>query len=206
MEIKKTDKKDKTKIENKNNKKVEEIVKEDVIETTQKESVEKTKQQLAVELNSRTDEVLVELLNIGTARTVYINKFDDTYFDIEPGERETVTLKQLKEIVNKSKKFFTGGSLILTEVYNDDYDLADILKFLRLDRIKMADYDELEELIVDEDDSNFESFLKGKENTFVKQVAGKAVFLNYDESSDFELSRTKENILCDLLGLDQLIY
>ena len=202
MELKKTDKKDKTKVD----KKVEEVVKEEVIVTTQKEPVAKTKQQLAVELNSRTDEVLVELLNIGTARTVYINKFDDTYFDIEPGERETITLKQLKEIVNKSKKFFTGGSLILTEVYNDDYDLTDILKFLRLDRIKMADYDELEELLIDEDDSYFESFLKGKEGKFVKQVAGKAVFLNYDESSDFELSRNKENILCDLLGLDQLIY
>lgn len=65
-------------------------------EVKPKKPAKKSKQQLSVELNTRTDEVLVEILNIGTSRTIYMNKFNDTYFDIEPGERETLTLKQLK--------------------------------------------------------------------------------------------------------------
>lgn len=185
---------------------IDDVVKETIKNTPKPKKTKKSKQELTVELNKIEEDVFVELLNVSTGRVLYMNKFEDAYVDLEPSENVAINLKQLKEICTKAKGFFSDGSLIITDVYNEEYSLDEILRFLKLDKIQMEDYDVLEELIVEEDENRFRVILEGKNRAFVKRVAAKAVYLNSSDEYDFELSRGKERIICNLLGLDDLIY
>lgn len=182
------------------------VIDEPVKEVSKPKKTRKSKQELTVELNRVEEEVFIELLNVSTGRVLYMNKFEDAYVDLEPGENCAINLKQVKEICTKAKGFFRDGSLIIVDVYNDEYSLDEILRFLKLDRIQMEDYDVLEELIVEEDESRFKDVLQREDRNFVKKVAAKAVYLDSIEDNDFELSRGKERIICNLLDLDNLIY
>lgn len=166
----------------------------------------KTKQELTVELSKVLEEVFVEIINVSNARCIYEDKFGDAFVDLEPSENVALNLKQVKEICTKAKGFFTKGSLVITEVLNEEYSLNDIMRFLNLDKFDLKDYYGIDEFIMESDDNYFEKIINKKDKNFVKKVTLKALYLNAAEDIDFELSRAKEKALCNLLNIEQLIY
>ena len=177
-------------------------------ETAKKEKTKKSlsREELITQLNKKEDEVLVEFKNISRGRFLYMNKYEDKYLDLEPGETETLSLAKAKEICSKSKTSFKDGSLIITKVYDDNYSLSDILKYLKIDKIQHENYDVIEHLIMNTDMDEFENILRNKDKKFVKRVAGKAIYMHNSDEYEFELSLKQDAILRNLLNLEVLIY
>lgn len=168
------------------------------------EVVKKTKKQIILELNTAKKEIKVEIMNVGIGGVSYYTKLGYPVFDLEPSETAIVSLEDMVGVC-KCRAYFRDGHIIITDVFSDDYSLEDIFMFLKLDQINAdINYDQIGE-ILRYDDNKFEKALKGKDSKFIKNVASKGVYLNNKEDEDYELSRRKERILCDALGLDSLM-
>lgn len=165
----------------------------------------KTKQQLNSELSKVENDVYIEILNVSHMGAIASNKFGDVYFDLEPGESESITLRQAKE-VHKSCKMFKDGEIVPVRVIDERYELKDILAYLRLDKINFDGYEELDALIMEESDNYFDEVIKNKKLKDIKKIAARSVYLNHSEDNDFTLSRAKERSICDMLNFDMLIY
>lgn len=186
---------------------LEDVVKEvDKKKNTVKKPKKLTREELIAKLSRCEDDVIVEFKNISRGRFLFVNKFGDAYLDLEPGETEALSLTKAKEICNKSKLSFKEGTLILTKVYDEEYSLSDILKYLKIDRLQKNDYDIFEDLILNCDIDEFEEILKSKDKKFVKKVAGKAIYMHNSDEYDFELSLKQDSVLRGLLNLEVLIY
>lgn len=186
---------------------LENVVKEvDKKKNTVKKPKKLTREELIAKLSRCEDDVIVEFKNISRGRFLFVNKFGDAYLDLEPGETEALSLTKAKEICNKSKLSFKEGTLILTKVYDEEYSLSDILKYLKIDRLQKNDYDIFEDLILNCDIDEFEEILKSKDKKFVKKVAGKAIYMHNSDEYDFELSLKQDSVLRGLLNLEVLIY
>lgn len=186
---------------------LEDVVKEvDEKKNTIKKPKKLTREELITKLSRYEDDVIVEFKNISRGRFLFVNKFGDAYLDLEPGESEVLSLTKAKEICNKSKSSFKEGTLILTKVYDEEYSLSDILKYLKIDRLQKNDYDIFEDLILNCDIDEFEEILKSKDKKFVKKVAGKAIYMHNSDEYDFELSLKQDSVLRGLLNLEVLIY
>lgn len=195
-----------------NKKEVKETKVEKVVEKSEKatknQSKRKTRRDISMELRKLKDDIMVEITNISPFNCCYKDRSGDVYFDIQMGEYAELTLAELKSVVDKSKGFFTEYSLILTDVFNDEYTLEDIMMYLNLDNIYKGisdvNQDFLEEVLIGSDEE-LERIVKLRDRKFVNALACKAVYLTKNNTDDFELSRRKEKILCDALNREYLI-
>jgi hypothetical protein len=189
---------------------------EEQTETQTKEVVEETKpktktvsrrqqfKEKKIELRKQASEIQVEVLNISDGNAYFVSrKTGIPYFDLSPSEDTVLTLDELEEVVRDAKGFFTKDVLVMTDVYNEKYNLVDIMEYLKLKDYDKAGYDYLEEFIVDSSDAEFKSKLENESREYVKRIACKAIYL--DATEEYILPRSKETILCNLLGLQLLI-
>lgn len=189
---------------------------EEQAETQTKEVVEETKpktktvsrrqqfKEKKIELRKQASEIQVEVLNISDGNAYFVSrKTGIPYFDLSPSEDTVLTLDELEEVVRDAKGFFTKDVLVMTDVYNEKYNLVDIMEYLKLKDYDKAGYDYLEEFIVDSSDAEFKSKLENESRDYVKRIACKAIYL--DATEEYILPRSKETILCNLLGLQLLI-
>lgn len=192
-------------------KKAEEQVKTQTDEVV-KETKPKTKtisrrqqfKEKKIELRKQASEIQVEVLNISDGNAYFVSrKTGIPYFDLSPSEDTVLTLDELEEVVRDAKGFFTEDVLVMTDVYNEEYNLIDIMEYLKLKNYDKAGYDYLEEFIVDSSDAEFKSKLENESRDYVKRIACKAIYL--DATEEYILPRSKETILCNLLGLQLLI-
>lgn len=157
-----------------------------------------------IELRKQASEIQVEVLNISDGNAYFVSrKTGIPYFDLSPSEDTVLTLDELEEVVRDAKGFFTEDVLVMTDVYNEEYNLIDIMEYLKLKNYDKAGYDYLEEFIVDSSDAEFKSKLENESRDYVKRIACKAIYL--DATEEYILPRSKETILCNLLGLQLLI-
>ena len=189
---------------------------EEQVETQTKEVVEETKpktktvsrrqqfKEKKIELRKQASEIQVEVLNISDGNAYFVSrKTGIPYFDLSPSEDTVLTLDELEEVVRDAKGFFTKDVLVMTDVYNEKYNLVDIMEYLKLKDYDKAGYDYLEEFIVDSSDAEFKSKLENEPRDYIKRIACKAIYL--DATEEYILPRSKETILCNLLGLQLLI-
>ena len=185
-------------------------------EQTETQTVEETKpktktvsrrqqfKEKKIELRKQASEIQVEVLNISDGNAYFVSrKTGIPYFDLSPSEDTVLTLDELEEVVRDAKGFFTKDVLVMTDVYNEKYNLVDIMEYLKLKDYDKAGYDYLEEFIVDSSDAEFKSKLENESRDYVKRIACKAIYL--DATEEYILPRSKETILCNLLGLQLLI-
>ena len=169
----------------------------------------KNKRNLKAELRKKKDDIVVEIVNISPFNCYMALKNGGELFDLYPGDYTELTLDEVKQVVDRCKGFFTNYSLQITDVFNDEYSLTDILEYLNLTTIyknvEGFDEDFLERMLVEEDTKNFAKIVDRKDYRFAMALACKGVYMNNSDDFDFELSRAKENILCDKLGRDELI-
>ena len=157
-----------------------------------------------IKLRKQASEIQVEVLNISDGNAYFVSrKTGIPYFDLSPSEDTVLTLDELEEVVRDAKGFFTKDVLVMTDVYNEKYNLVDIMEYLKLKDYDKAGYDYLEEFIVDSSDAEFKSKLENESRDYVKRIACKAIYL--DATEEYILPRSKETILCNLLGLQLLI-
>lgn len=157
-----------------------------------------------IELRKQASEIQVEVLNISDGNAYFVSrKTGIPYFDLSPSEDTVLTLDELEEVVRDAKGFFTKDVLVMTDVYNEKYNLVDIMEYLKLKDYDKAGYDYLEEFIVDSSDAEFKSKLENESRDYIKRIACKAIYL--DATEEYILPRSKETILCNLLGLQLLI-
>lgn len=157
-----------------------------------------------IELRKQASEIQVEVLNISDGNAYFVSrKTGIPYFDLSPSEDTVLTLDELEEVVRDAKGFFTEDVLVMTDVYNEEYNLIDIMEYLKLKNYDKSGYDYLEEFIVDSSDAEFKSKLENESRDYVKRIACKAIYL--DATEEYILPRSKETILCNLLGLQLLI-
>lgn len=157
-----------------------------------------------IELRKQASEIQVEVLNISDGNAYFVSrKTGIPYFDLSPSEDTVLTLDELEEVVRDAKGFFTKDVLVMTDIYNEKYNLVDIMEYLKLKDYDKAGYDYLEEFIVDSSDAEFKSKLENESRDYVKRIACKAIYL--DATEEYILPRSKETILCNLLGLQLLI-
>lgn len=183
-------------------KEVKEEITNEKIETVE---VKKTKRQIISELNKARKDIDVEIMNVSSGSVSFFNKLGYAIFDLQPSETAIVSLEDMMEVC-KCKSYFRQNLIIITDVYADDYSLDDIFMFLKLDQINAnINYDLIGE-ILEYDDDEFERVVNKKSKDFVKNIACRAIYSNNQEDDDYELSRRKENILCERLNLDRLIY
>lgn len=170
----------------------------------EKVEVKKTKRQIVAELNKVKKDIDVEIMNVSSGSVSYFNKLGYSIFDLRPTETAIVSLEDMFE-VSKSRGYFRNNLIIITDVYSEEYSLDDIFMFLKLDQINAdINYDLIGE-ILEYDDNEFERVVNKKSKDFVKNIACRAIYSNNREDIDYELSRRKERVLCEKLGLDQLI-
>lgn len=183
-----------------------ETEKKEVKKTVEEKVVaKKTKKELNLELRRLQDEIIVEISNISAMQCSYGNNSGEVYFDFAPNDFEEVTLGELREVVRMAKGYFTEYSIIITDVLNKEYNVDDVLEYLALKSIYRDIEDENEDFIrriLESTNYEFKTFIdskKGNKN-FIRNIACKSVYMTRDESDDFELSRDKEEILCDALS------
>lgn len=181
------------------------------------EKVDKTKEvkkvkdrkKLIGEMRRKMGDITVEILNISVMSSAYVNKIGVTYFDLEPNETALISLEELNEVRSKAKSFFLDHMIIITDVYDEDYTIEDVMIFLSLDKvydgIDDPTHDFIEDLLVNTSDKEFEKIIKAKDKKEVKRIACKGLYLHYQEDNDFELSRRKEKIMASILNVEELI-
>lgn len=182
----------------------EEVKKEDTkVEKTKK----KTKSQILNALKTKEDEINIEILNIGVGNAAYLNKMGISYFDLDMGESEILSLKLVKEICSKSISFFKDYVITISNVFTDEFSIDEVLMYLGLDKvykdIENYDIDFLKEIIVDYDVDEFEKCMKKHDKKFIKMMACKMIQL-YRIGE--EISREKERTICEILEIDNLNF
>lgn len=167
----------------------------------------KTKSQILNALKTKEDEINVEILNIGVGNAAFMNKMGVSYFDLDMGESEILSLKLAKEICSKSMSFFRKYVITISNVFTDEFTIDEVLMYLGLDKIykdiENYDVDFLKEIVLDYDTMEFEKCMKKHDKKFVKMMACKMIQL-YRQGE--EISREKEKVICDILDIDNLNF
>lgn len=187
----------------------EKLEKNEVIE---KKPIKKklNKSQISNLLKKHENDINVEVLNIGIGSVLYMNKMGQTYFDLELGESEIISLGMMKEVCGRSMGFFKDFAITVTNIFLDDVEdikTYDVITYLGLDRVfkDIEDYDTdfIKEFILTADEQEFEKELKVKGRKFTKMIACKMIQL-YQDGEDID--REKEIIVKDLLELESLKF
>lgn len=200
--ISKTDLEKKTIEEKKENKDVEVKIKNEEKITKTKSKAKAFKEKKS-QMRKDASEIQIEILNISDSVAYYVSKTGIVYFDLEPSEDTLLTLDEVEEIMRTSKGFFKNDVLVITNVYSDDYNLTDIMEYLKLRDSSKVGYDYMEEFIIESTDDEFKSRLEREPLAFVKRIACKCIYL--DSIEEYILPRSKETILCNLLNITMLI-
>ena len=180
--------------------KTEEIKK--IVET------KKTKRQINMELRKKQDEIYVEICNMSFMSVIYMNKNEETYFDLYPNEYTELPLSELYEVATKNKSYFKDYMLAITDVLSEEYTIDNIIDYLGITSIYNSEENQFAmqiDSILNLSDDVFEREIEGRSNKFIRNLACKAILLTKSEESDYELSRKKERVLCKKLGREQLI-
>lgn len=161
-------------------------------------------------IKKHENSINIEVLNIGIGSVIYMNKMGQTYFDLDLGESEIISLAMMKEVCNKSLGFFKDFAITITNIFLEDVEgieEEDIITYLGLDRVfkDIDDYDTdfIKEFVLDSDVEDFEETLNKKGRKFTKMIACKMIQL-YKENEDIQ--RDKEIIVKDILGLESLNF
>lgn len=177
-------------------------------ETKTKKKLNKSQKFNLIKKNENS--INIEVLNIGIGSVLYMNKMGQTYFDLDLGESEIISLAMMKEICSKSLGFFKDFAITITNIFLEDVEgieEEDIITYLGLDRVfkDIDDYDTdfIKEFVLDSDVEDFEETLNKKGRKFTKMIACKMIQL-YKENEDIQ--RDKEIIVKDILGLESLNF
>lgn len=166
----------------------------------------KTRRDLSSELRAKRDNIELEVLNISTGGCAYYDSHGEPYFNLVPGQSTIVSLREIQDVCLQAKCCFDEYYLIITDVYNKDYTLEDILIYLGLSDtyrdIKNYNEDYLQKILLEYDDKEFESLISIKDSNFAKMLAAKAIYLFVVEKQD--ISRGKEHVLKQVLKLEAL--
>lgn len=189
----------------------EEITKDEVMEVEKEPAKNKlNKSQISNLLKKHENDINVEVLNIGIGSVLYMNKMGQTYFDLELGESEIISLGMIKEVCSRSMNFFKDFAITITNVFLDeveDVTTQDVMTYLGLDRvfkdIENYDTDFIKDFVLNLDEDEFEKELKKKGRKFIKMIACKMIQL-YQDGEDID--RSKEIIVKDLLDLESLNF
>ena len=188
--------------------KVTEPIEETKQEEKQETKVKRTRSQIFNELKKNENNINVEILNIGVGSVSYMNKLGQTYFDLDLGESDIVSLAFIKEVCMKSIGFFRDFAITITNIFLDDVEditQDDVLAYLGLDKvykdIENYDTDFIKEFILYSDGYEFEKELKRKGSQYSKMIACKMIQL-YQNGED--VTREKESIVCNILEIDKL--
>lgn len=200
-------------------KKTKEVVDktEDKVELSKEEPIKEkpvkkklNKSQISNLLKKHENDINVEVLNIGIGSVLYMNKMGQTYFDLELGESEIVSLGMIKEVCGRSMGFFKDFAITITNIFLEDVEgitNQDVITYLGLDRVfkdvEGYDTDFVKEFVLNSDEQEFEKELKKKGRKFTKMIACKMIQL-YQDGEDID--RNKEIIVKDLLELESLKF
>lgn len=190
---------------------------EDKVELSKEEPIKEkpvkkklNKSQISNLLKKHENDINVEVLNIGIGSVLYMNKMGQTYFDLELGESEIVSLGMIKEVCGRSMGFFKDFAITVTNIFLEDVEgitNQDVITYLGLDRVfkDVEDYDTdfVKEFVLNSDEQEFENELKKKGRKFTKMIACKMIQL-YQDGEDID--RNKEIIVKDLLELESLKF
>lgn len=186
------------------------IVKEETkVETKiDKPKIKKTTSQILNEVKKNENNINVEILNIGVGSVCYVNKLGHSYFDLELGMSDIVSLSVVKEVCMNSMGFFRDFAITITNIFLDDVEditKDDVLAYLRLDKvykdIDNYDTDFIKEFILYTESREFEKELIRKGSQYSKMIACKMIQL-YQNGED--VTREKEHIICNILEIDKL--
>lgn len=168
------------------------------------------KSQISNLLKKHENDINVEVLNIGIGSVLYMNKMGQTYFNLELGESEIISLGMMKEVCGRSIGFFKDFAITVTNIFLEDVEDVtnqDVITYLGLDRVfkDVEDYDTdfVKEFVLSSDEQEFEKELKKKGRRFTKMIACKMIQL-YQDGEDID--RDKEIIVKDLLELESLKF
>lgn len=188
--------------------KVEKPIEETKQEVKHETKVKRTRSQIFNELKKNENNINIEILNIGVGSVSYMNKLGQTYFDLDLGESDIISLGFIKEVCMKSMGFFRDFAITITNIFLDeveDITQDDVLAYLGLDKvykdIENYDTDFIKEFILDSDSYEFEKELKRKGSQYSKMIACKMIQL-YQNGED--VTRDKENVVCRILEVDKL--
>ena len=177
-------------------------------EIKKKVETKKTKRQINMELRKKQDEIYIEICNMSFMIVIYMNKNEETYFDLYPTEYAELPLSELYEVATKNKSYFKDYMLAITDVLSDEYTIDNIIDYLGITSIYNSEENQFAmqiDSILNLSDDVFEREIEGRSNKFIRTLACKAILLTKSEESDYELSRKKERVLCRKLGREQLI-
>ena len=189
---------------------IEEVnkVEEQKEKVKQETKVKKTKSQIFNELKKNESNINVEILNIGVGSVCYMNRLGQTYFDLDLGESDIISLGFIKEVCMKSIGFFRDFAITITNIFLDeveDITQEDVIAYLGLDKvykdIENYDTDFIKEFILDSDAYEFEKELKRKGSQYTKMIACKMIQLYH---SGEDITRDKESVVCRILEVDKL--
>lgn len=200
-------------IEKKEIKKTKDVVEKSEEKEITKEKVTKkklNKSQISNLLKKHENDINVEVLNIGIGSVLYMNKMGQTYFDLDLGESEIISLGMMKEVCGRSMGFFKDFAITITNIFLEeveDITHQDVITYLGLDRVfkEIDEYDTdfIRNFILESDEEEFEKELKKKGRKFTKMIACKMIQL-YQDGEDID--RGKEIIVKDLLDLESLNF
>lgn len=200
-------------IEKKEIKKNKDLVeKSEEKEATKEKTIKKklNKSQISNLLKKHENDINVEVLNIGIGSVLYMNKMGQTYFDLDLGESEIISLGMMKEVCGRSMGFFKDFAITITNIFLEeveDVTHQDVITYLGLDRVfkEIDEYDTdfIRDFILESDEEEFEKELKKKGRRFTKMIACKMIQL-YQDGEDID--RGKEIIVKDLLELESLNF
>lgn len=200
-------------IEKKEIKKTKDLVdKSEEKEATKEKTIKKklNKSQISNLLKKHENDINVEVLNIGIGSVLYMNKMGQTYFDLDLGESEIISLGMMKEVCGRSMGFFKDFAITITNIFLEeveDVTHQDVITYLGLDRVfkEIDEYDTdfIRDFILESDEEEFEKELKKKGRRFTKMIACKMIQL-YQDGEDID--RGKEIIVKDLLELESLNF
>ncbi len=200
-------------VEKKEIKKTKDVVEKSEEKEVTKEKVTKkklNKSQISNLLKKHENDINVEVLNIGIGSVLYMNKMGQTYFDLDLGESEIISLGMMKEVCGRSMGFFKDFAITITNIFLEeveDITHQDVITYLGLDRVfkEIDEYDTdfIRNFILESDEEEFEKELKKKGRKFTKMIACKMIQL-YQDGEDID--RGKEIIVKDLLDLESLNF
>ena len=197
----------------KKEKKTKDVVdKLEKVEVAEEKPIKKklNKSQISNLLKKNENDINVEVLNIGIGSVLYMNKMGQTYFDLDLGESEIISLGMMKEVCSRSMAFFKDFAITVTNIFLDeveDITTQDVITYLGLDRVfkdvEGYDTDFLKEFVLNSDEQEFEKELNKKGRKFIKMIACKMIQL-YQDGEDID--RDKEILVRKLLDLESLKF
>ena len=172
-----------------------------------------TRRDLIRELKNKRNDIDVEITNISAVRCKYVEeKTKYKYFDLQMGDKEILTLADLREVVNRCRFMFEDHYLLITDVImvdeEDDkkYTIDDLLVYLGLMDIYVDidnhQIDYIEELIYDSEIKDFKNVVSRSDRPLLVSIAGR--MLSVFKKDPDEIDRNKIEIISSKLNLGDI--